>query len=395
MTTRVLQVIDGLRVGGAENVLLGLLELADEARLPMFVASVGPNDPRLAERVRAVSRDLFLLEARGLWDPRTVAALISIIRAQRIEVVQTHLAGADFQGGLAARLTGRPCVSVLHSVVRDRRTYGRARRLLANLATRHLADRIVAVSCAVKDSHVEELGIPSGRIVVIPNIPAAALLLDEHFDRERKRMELGLGESPVVTTAGRLDLPKDHRTLLRALPRVLEAWPDLIVLVIGGGSLREALESTARELGVERSVIFTGIRLDAVEAIAASDVFCHPALYEGFGLALAEAMAVGTPVVASKVSGIVELVENGRTGILVEAENPDALSGALIELLGDSGRRRRLAEEARAEIAARFDAGEWMRRIEDVYAEVVRLRRERPRLSVRLRRFARSTRSRR
>src|SRR5262245_55098117 len=128
--TRVLQVIDGLRIGGAETVLLGLLELTDHDRFP--------TDDAFVERVAAASRGVFVVTGRGLWDPRPVARLVSIIRRERIDLVQTHLAGADFQGGLAARLTGRPAVAVLHSVAGDRAGYRRSRRVLADFATRHL-----------------------------------------------------------------------------------------------------------------------------------------------------------------------------------------------------------------------------------------------------------------
>jgi glycosyltransferase involved in cell wall biosynthesis len=373
--TRVLQVIDGLRVGGAETMLLGLLELADDKRTAMYVASVGPSHPELVERVRANSRGLYLVESRGLWDPRTLISLIAIIRRERIDLVQTHLAGGDFQGGLAARLTGRPAVAVLHSVARDRGSYGRVRGILANLATRRFADRIIAVSEVVKKSHIDRLGIPAERFVVIPNIPVAALLLDERFDRDKKRRELGVSDSPLLTTASRLDRPKDQQTLLAALPLVLAAHPDLTVLVIGDGPMREELERLTRELGVEASVTFAGVRLDAVELIAASDVFCHPTLYEGFGLAVAEAMTLGVPVVASRVAGVVELVADGRTGILVPPENPVALAEALTGLLGDAERRRRLGAGGRQAVVARFDSGAWLRQVEAIYDELLQQRR--------------------
>ena len=373
--TRVLQVIDSLQVGGAETVLLGLLELADTERTPMVVACVGLWHPEMVERVRAATpENVYLLDSRGSWDPRTLASLVRIIRSERIDVVQTHLAGGDFQGGLAARLTRRPCVSMLHSIAQDRRGYGRAGRVLAGFASRRFADRIVAVSEAVKTSHVEALGIPAERFVVLPNPPVAALLLDACFDRRRKRDELGIGTSLLLTTVSRLDLPKDHRTLLQALPKVLAAWPDLTVLVVGEGSLREPLASTARELGIDRNVVFAGIRLDAVELIAASDVFCHPALYEGFGLAVAEAMALGIPVVASAVTGLVELIDDGRTGLLVPPEDPDALAEALIELVRDPERRRRLGEQAREASRHRFDPDDWIRRMQEVYDDLLRTR---------------------
>ena len=375
--TRVLQVIDGLRIGGAETVLLGLLELTDHDRFPTYVASVGPTDDAFVERVASASRGVFVVTGRGLKDPRPVARLISIIRRERIDLVQTHLAGADFQGGLAARLTGRPVVAVLHSVADDRATYRMRRRVLAKFATRHLADRLVAVSEAAKATHVSELGIPPDRFVVLPNVPVSAYLLDEDFDPVQKRRELGIGDAPLVTLAARLVDSKDHETLLRSLPAVVSERPQVRVFILGDGPLRERLAALSSELGLEDNVVFAGARLDAVEIIASSDVFCQPTLYEGFGLALAEAMALGVAVVATGVSGVLELVEDGRTGLLVPLRDPVALARALSELLGDPERRRQLGAAARQSTRSRYDPDAWVAAVERVYAGAVSNQRRR------------------
>ena len=369
--TRVLQVIDGLRIGGAEIALLGMLELTDHDRFPSYVASVGPADPDFVEQIRAVSQGVFVLTARGLWDPRPVLALMSIIRRERIDLVQTHLAGADAQGGLAAKLTGRPTVSVLQSVAADRASYSRPRRIVADFATRHLADRYVAVSEAVKDSHVAQLGVAPNRFSILPNMPVRAYLLDERFDRTQKRRELGIADSPVISVASRLDWPKDHETFLRSLPAVVESYPRLRAYILGDGPLRDHLVALCRELGLSDNVVFVGARLDALEIVGASDVFCHPTLYEGFPLAPAEAMVLGVPVVATGVSGVLELIDDGRTGILVPPEDPVALARALKELLADPERRRLLGLAAQASIRRRRDPYTWIKAVEQVYVESV------------------------
>lgn len=368
---RVLQVIDGLRIGGAETVLLGLLQLTDHDRFPTYVASVGPTDPEFAERIRALSRGLFVVTGRGLWDPRPVLALASIIRRERIDLVQTHLAGADVEGGFAARLTGRPAVSVLHSVAEDRASYNRPRHILADFATRHFAERLVAVSEVVKESHVTELGVAPDRFSVLPNAPVGAYLLGERFDRMEKRRELSVGDSLVISVASRLDRPKDHETFLRSLPAVVDAHPGVRVFILGDGPLRDHLVGVCADLDLGDNVVFTGARLDAVEIIAASDVFCHPTLYEGFGLALAEAMALAVAVVATGVSGVVELVDDGRTGLLVPPQDPVALARALNQLLADPGRRRLLGRRAQESIRSRFDPDDWIEAVERIYVEAV------------------------
>jgi glycosyltransferase involved in cell wall biosynthesis len=370
--SRILQVIDGLRVGGAEAVVMGLLELTDHERFPTYVASVGPADPAFVERARNVSRSVFVIEGQGLWDPRPVFELASIIRRKRIDIIQTHLTGADFQGGLAARLTRRPCVSVLHSVAGDRATYGTPRRVLANFATRHLADRLVAVSKAARDSHVFELGIPASRFVVLPNVPVSAYLLRDDFDPARKRRSLGVGDFPLVSVAARLVDSKDHETFLQSLPAVVSEHPDLRVFILGDGPLREPLAALSSQLALDENVVFAGARLDSVEIVASSDVFCHPTLYEGFGLALAEAMALGVAVVATGVSGVLELVEDGQTGLLVPLRDPIALARALNELLADPDRRRLLGNEAERTIRSRYDPDAWVAAVEQVYGDAVR-----------------------
>lgn len=369
--TRVLQVIDGLRIGGAEIALLGLLELTDHDRFPSYVASVGPADPEFVERIRAVSQGVFVVTGRALWDPRPVLALASIIRRERIDLVQTHLAGADVQGGLAAWLTGRPTVSVLQSVAEDRAGYSRPRRIVADFATRHLADRFVAVSEAVKASHVTELGVAPDRFSILPNVPVRAYVLGDRFDRTHKRRELGIDDSPVISVASRLERPKDHETFLRSLRAVVDAHPRLRAFILGDGPLRNHLVSLCRDLGLGDNVVFAGARLDALEIVGASDILCHPTLYEGFPLAPAEAMALAVPVVATGVSGVLELIEDGRTGVLVPPQDPVALGRALIELIADPERRRLLGREGQESIRSRVDPGTWMRAVEQVYVEAV------------------------
>jgi len=363
----VLQVIDGLRVGGAQSVVLGMLRLYDRERFRMVVANVGARDPALVERLTQHA-DVALAEGRPLWDPRGPAALLGIIRRYRIDLVHTHLAAADVLGGLAARIAGRTSVSTLHNVAEDRRRYRRERRMLADLATRRLSGRLIAVSAAVRDSHARLLGIDPRRMTVIPNVPVAPLLLPRNFDRDRKRAELGVSSGPLLATVARLDDTKDQESLVRALPAVASEHPEVTALVIGEGPRAEALALLASELGVASRVRFLGRRMDAVELMAASDVVCHPThAFEGLPIALLDAMSLGLAVVASAVRGVDELVDHGRSGLLVPSGDPDALAVVLSDVLASTELRERLGAAARDRIARDYDVGHWMRRIEDEY----------------------------
>ena len=141
--------------------------------------------------------------------------------------------------------------------------------------------------------------------------------------------------SQLVGVVARLEPEKGHPTLLEAWPKVLRAVPDAYLLIVGEGSRREALEAQARELRIAHRVVFTGRRDDVPAVTAALDVAVLPSYREAQGLSILEAMALSRPVVASNVGGIPEMIEDGRTGLLVPPHDADALAAAIIRLLKD------------------------------------------------------------
>jgi glycosyltransferase involved in cell wall biosynthesis len=368
---RVMQVIDHLGRGGAQAVVLAAVRLADPARLEMRVACVGDHvDAALLRELRRWSIGIDVLGARRMWDARAVGRLAARVRRSGIDVVHTHLAHADALGGAAARLAGRPAVSTLHAVAADRLTVPQPRRAVAAAATRHLGSRLIAVSEAVRDSHVAELGIAPARLTVLRNVPVAPLMVAEGSDPRATRARLGVGEGPVVCVAARLALPKDHDTLLRAFPDVLARHPDLTVLVAGDGPRRGELEALARSLGVDRAVRFLGLRTDVAELLAAADVVCnltHEA--EGLSITVLDALSLGRAVVATRIASVEEVIADGRSGMLVAPRDVAGAASALLALLGDTDRRRRIGEEACRTTALALDGRRWMAELERVYAE--------------------------
>jgi glycosyltransferase involved in cell wall biosynthesis len=160
----------------------------------------------------------------------------------------------------------------------------------------------------------------------------------------------------VLVTVARLTEAKGHRYLLQALPRLLETWPHLCCVFVGNGELRDQLQRLVRELAIERSCRFVGIREDIADILAAADVVVLPSLSEGFPFVLLEALAMGCPVVASRVNGIPELIENRKTGLLVPARDPRALDAAIREVLSDPTAASQMGAEGRALVHERFTA---------------------------------------
>jgi glycosyltransferase involved in cell wall biosynthesis len=368
----VVHVIDNLRTGGAQSVLYGVVHHSDPAGIKSWVVALGQHhNDAFVRRVREACEGLFFVGVRGMWDLRAVGSVRRLIQRLHADVLHTHLALADFVGGLAGALTGTPVVSTLHNVAAERRTYPLARRILANYATRRLADHLIAVSRAVRETHVQCIGIPAPSIDVVPNVPIAPLLIPNDFDREAKRRELGVSAGHLICNVAALFPSKDQETLLHALQRVVQERPDVKGVIAGDGPQRPRLEALARGLGLQEVVRFLGDRPDAVEVMAASDVACQLTFQlEGLPIAVLDAMSLGLPIVATGVSGVLEVLEDERSGILVAPGDVEGVSRALLRLLQSPEERVRIGAAARRDVLADFDPKTWIGRIEAIYREV-------------------------
>ncbi len=208
-----------------------------------------------------------ILGGRALWDPRPVLSPVRLIRDEHIDLVHTHLEGADVIGGAAARLSRRPLVSTLHIVHEWRANLRRGRQVLADGAARWLPQRFIAVSEPVKESHVRQLHLDPAKIEVLPNVSLADRSLPDGFDRQAFRPTLAPAGSVVLCTVATLIAnKKDVPSLLRAMPAVRDALDrDVTLIVVGDGPQRPELERLATDLGVADAVRFTGYRDDAIQ----------------------------------------------------------------------------------------------------------------------------------
>jgi glycosyltransferase involved in cell wall biosynthesis len=274
---------------------------------------------------------------------------------------------ADLYGGLAARLAGVPAVvSTRHNDDPFRR--GWAMRAVGRVVGRN-CDRVIAVSrhLAAFTRQIEGVAAHKIRSVYYGLTPVPPT-----GSRAEIRRELALpADGPVVATVGRLTEQKGHAYLLRAWALVTAARPEARLVVVGDGPLRERLATLARALGVFDAVRFTGWRRDATEIVEAADAYAHPSLWEGFGLALLEAMAAGKPVVASRVSTIPEIVVDGETGWLVAPRDGPAMARSLLKLLNDPVGAHRMGQTGCRRVLTCFDAERMVRATEAVYEEIL------------------------
>jgi glycosyltransferase involved in cell wall biosynthesis len=179
-------------------------------------------------------------------------------------------------------------------------------------------------------------------------------------------------EQPVVMTVGRLIVMKGQRYLVDSVPRLLERWPDLTLLLVGDGHLRGDLTRHAADLGVSSAVRLLGHRADARMLLDAADVFVLPSIHEGMPLAAMEAMDAGLPVVGTDVIGTAEVVADGETGLLVPPRDPEALATALGTLLSDADLRGRYASAARQRYVQHFTSARMAADTAAVYDSLLR-----------------------
>ncbi len=342
----------------------------DRTRFRMLFATLGPADPQLATQLRHHCVPCVEI---GCNRRRHYAAgllrLARLLRRERVDVLHAHLFDPGIVGLLAGTLVRTP-VRVLTRHYSDchsrlaRPWHVRLDRLCTFLAhaviavSQHTADYMTAYEGAAPAKlHVIHNGIDLDR--VRPSAPDA---------RGRIRRELRLGDADVLLTVGRLHPEKGQSYLFRALPGLRRRAPRPFVLLLAGAGQCEAqYREELAGLRCQDIVRFLGFRHDVPDLIAGADVVVQPSVAEAFGLAVAEALYLGTPVVAARVGGIPEIVTDGVDGVLVPPCDPRAIEDALAGLLNDPHSRQRLLGAGTTKVSRCFRFEDMVRAYEDLY----------------------------
>lgn len=298
-----------------------------------------------ARRLEAMGvKPLFL--HRSKWDPRALSDLVDIIRDRDIQIV--HAAG--MKGTLFGRIAAHICNC--HAVVHlhDTRHPGVILAALQRMVSCWTGMAVV-VSEAVGKLAVNTLGIPQSRIATMHNPIDMKRYISNDSTRCRVRRELHISdEAHVIGMTSRLSAEKGHCAFLRCMPRILAKHPEAVLVIAGDGPMRRACEQVIDELGIGHCVRMLGNRSDIPDILAAVDVIALPSSREGLPYSALEAMAAGRPVVSFAVGGMVELVRDGKTGILVSPGDGHAMADAIVRVLTDHTLAEELAESARASI---------------------------------------------
>lgn len=344
---KILQISSASSFGGGERYLADLTNALVDRGHDLYVA-VRPHSP--IPRHLHVSPDRVLtLPLRNALDVRSAHELERFVRRNEIEIVHAHMARDYSLASYAARRNPKT------KFIATRHVLFQLNRLHRHTLAR--ATRVIAVSNAVAQE-LRASGVVSERqIAVIPNgIDVERFICARaSFDRVQFLRSMGLPvDCLLVGSIGELRTLKRHDDFIRAAAIVAARFPETQFVLAGLGEVRKQLEALVNELGLSKRFHFLGWLDDAEKLLCAMDVFVSASETESFGLAIVEAMAAGTAVVATATEGAKEVIQDQQTGLLVPIGNVEQIAGSVINLLSDPDHRRTIATQSAQSAAKKF-----------------------------------------
>jgi glycosyltransferase involved in cell wall biosynthesis len=331
---KILHVAQWLRIGGAEKVILDLVSDLDRRKFEPVVCAfqrgIMEND------FNDVGIKFEVIERKHLINFVFLLKIIGLMKRWKIELVHCHGVPPTIYGGLAAKLLGIPLIITVHG----KSAFSVKVGIKGLQYAQRFGAKIVTVSKELKSELVRDVGLKEAAISTIYNginvngYPRCSTQIEEV-----KRKELSLNSDTVIGSVGSLREAKGHRYLIQSLPKVLHKYPDLKLIIIGDGELKDELNILAKKVNVEKHVLFLGQRRDVRELISVFDLLVQPSLTEGISIVILEAMAASKPVIATDVGGNSTLVEKHRTGLLVAPGDTESLANAIVCLLDNKEER--------------------------------------------------------
>jgi glycosyltransferase involved in cell wall biosynthesis len=349
--------------GGQELRILSEMKIHQRLGHRLFLLC--PPGTRLGREAEALGIRVFSRKIRQPWDLGAIRKIVSLVEELGVEILHTHSSVDSWAGALAARWSGTPAlvrtrhISVPVKSPRFNRLY-------------YFPDAIVTAGEHIRRDLLRTHKIPAGRVVSIPTGVDTAHFYPRPPAPELKK-SLGLAEEAlVISLVAVLRTQKRHEIVIAAARRVLAALPQARFLFVGEGPGRERIQKAIAAEGLGSFFILTGHRTDIPEIIALTDVGVIASSAEGVPQFLLQTLAMAKPVVATRVGGIPEIVTPGVNGLLIPPEDPRALAEALLELLRDPDRSRRLGIAGRRLVEQEHTLERMGEKVLDVYRRVWR-----------------------
>jgi glycosyltransferase involved in cell wall biosynthesis len=359
--------------GGPEKTILFGAARADPARFAVTVCYIRDGRDRnflMDQRARELGVDYVEIIERNSFDPSVWPALRALIRNRRIDLVHGHEYKTNLLTWLLAKRDRVIPLSTVHGwfgkdTVRERLYYGADKRVLAAFP------RVIAVSSPLKNELVR-IGARPERITVIPNgiDPSRFLRLPSQREQAREAINAESGDF-VIGAVGRLEHQKRFDLLMQAVALLRVDYPAIRLLIVGDGGLKQQLESLRVSLRLDDGCVLLGHQSNVPFLHQAFDLFVQASDHEGSPNVVLEAMAMGTPIVATDAGGTRDVLEDERDGLLIPTGDAAAIAGAIRRVVGDYGAAITRAQVARTRVETELSFSSRMDRVEAIYEDLV------------------------
>lgn len=371
---KVLHLIASHKIGGAERLLITFAQAVDLTRfnvvLGIFVRPDHEND-LLWREAKKLNIPLEPVVIRSAFDLNQLHDIYAVVKKHKPHVIHAHGYKTNIMAFIFAAIFDIRGISTVHGGLHAERFITRFLYRI-NLWCLQSFDRIIAVSDGVKTG-LERHGIAADRITVIRNVPSVSCI--PIGAKGAVRNELAIPpQAKLVGFIGRLEKVKGGAEFVLSALSALETRQDLYFAVIGEGTQRGVLEAMVARSAFASHFRFCGFLSDPAPLFSALDLYVLSSLDEGIPLTVLEAMSLGIPVVATSVGGVPEVITDSINGILVPSGDISALASAITRIFADNALRTGIIRKAKEEVDLKYNVGQWIAQIQDLYAETTRTR---------------------
>ncbi|MBL7196689.1 MAG: glycosyltransferase family 4 protein [Candidatus Omnitrophica bacterium] len=368
----------GVIGGSGTNTLLTMLGLSKDRYEPELACGCGGP---LVDEAKGYNLALNWIphlknEINIFYDLLALFELILLITKKDYRIVHTHNSKAGILGRIAANICR---VSVIihtqHSCVFKYGTLNYFQKkfyyFLEKISAK-FTDKIIYISEPLRQEFLNaKIGSEQKSVTIYSGIEIEKFKID--VDILKKRSQLGLKSSDfIVGVVSRLEPGKGNEFIIKSIPKIIQKISNIKFVFVGGGPLKANLETLSKSLGVREKIMFLGLRDDVPELLQIFDIVCLASLYEGMGRVILEAQAAGRPVVVTKVGGIVDIVAENKTAILVAPRDVDALAFAIIKLIDNGNLRKNMSTAAEEFVDYRFSSKKMVQDIILVYRQLLK-----------------------
>lgn len=365
---------------GPETYLLDLLGGINSDKFNALIAceiKTSGNSHIFINELRERNVSLEEIRIGSRFNFKDIYFLIRLIKENHIHLIHTHDARSNVIGLLAGKLTGTPMVSFAHGWLNWTTTLSKE-MLYATLEAKALtgASAVIVASQSMQKDLLGK-GLPEEKIHYIPyGIDTDKFTIKSGRDRIRKEFKVGL-KTVLIGVVGRFHPWKGHKYFLEAAGTIVKHYSDARFILVGDVAFDEhdqykmSLLEQVKALQLEENIIFAGSRNDIPDIMRAIDLLVLPSLREPFGIVTIEAHSCGKPVVATRVGGIPEAMEENVTGLLVQPKDSEELANAILSLLNDRKKMKTMGLKGRKRVEALFSKEAMIRKTEELYEKVV------------------------